>query len=74
VTSSTRGTPTWCSSLRAYGATDSKYRRCASAYKVPNASEDFPDPDTPVKTTNALRGTSTSTSCRLFSRAPRTCT
>ncbi len=31
VISSTSGTPTWSISRRAYGATDSKYRRCASA-------------------------------------------
>jgi excinuclease ABC subunit A len=35
---STSGTPTWSMRRLAYGETDSKYRRCASAYKVPNAS------------------------------------
>ncbi len=69
---STCGTPTWSMSLRAYGATDSKYRRCASAYRVPKASDDLPEPDTPVKTTRALRGITTSTFFRLCSRAPRT--
>src|ERR1700709_2463107 len=39
---------------------------------VPNASDDLPDPETPVKTTSASRGTSTSTLRRLCSRAPRT--
>src|SRR3954468_22220836 len=39
---------------------------------VPNASEDLPDPDTPVNTASALRGMATSMSRRLFSRAPRT--
>ena len=39
---------------------------------APYASEDFPEPDTPVKTTVASRGTVRSTSCRLCSRAPRT--
>src|SRR5689334_5149289 len=39
---------------------------------VPNASDDLPDPDTPVNTTSTSRGTSTSTARRLFSRAPRT--
>src|SRR3954447_22114144 len=39
---------------------------------VPNASEDLPEPDTPVNTASALRGMATSTSRRLFSRAPRT--
>src|SRR3546814_7581963 len=41
---------------------------------VPKASEDFPEPETPENTTSALRGMETSTSLRLFSRAPRTCT
>src|SRR6478609_1102734 len=72
VISCTCGAPTCCSSRRAYGATDSKYRRCASAYNVPKASDDFPDPDTPVNTTIASRGTSTSTLRRLCSLAPRT--
>src|SRR3954469_2078590 len=39
---------------------------------VPKASEDLPEPDTPVNTASALRGMATSTSRRLFSRAPRT--
>ena len=39
---------------------------------MPNASEDLPEPDTPVKTTRASRGIATSTSFRLCSRAPRT--
>src|SRR6185312_16332571 len=39
---------------------------------VPKASDDLPEPDTPVNATMASRGTSTSTSRRLFSRAPRT--
>ena len=59
-------------SRRAYGATDSRNRRWASAKIVPNASDDFPDPDTPVNATMHPRGTSTFTSTRLFSRAPRT--
>src|SRR3954467_1592340 len=74
VISCTCGAPTCWSNRRAYGATDSKYRRCASAYNVPNASDDFPDPEIPVKTTSASRGTSTSTLRRLCSLAPRTCT
>jgi hypothetical protein len=36
--------------------------------------DDFPDPQTPVKTTRESRGISTSTFLRLCSRAPRTCT
>ncbi|GAA08399.1 hypothetical protein ATPR_1403 [Acetobacter tropicalis NBRC 101654] len=39
---------------------------------MPKASEDLPDPETPVKTTNWSRGKSTSTFFRLCSRAPRT--
>src|SRR5690606_42032207 len=45
--------------------------RCPSSYTVSNASDDFPDPLTPVTTTSLSRGISTSTFCRLFSRAPR---
>ena len=63
--------PCWMS-RRAYGATDSKNRRWASAKMVPNASDDLPEPDTPVNATMASRGTSTFTSRRLFSLAPRT--
>src|SRR3954466_11878659 len=70
--SSTFGAPVCCSRRRAYGATDSKYPRCAPAQIVPNAREDLPDPDTPVNTASALRGMATSMSRRLFSRAPRT--
>jgi hypothetical protein len=58
----------------AYGAMESKYLRCASAKIVPKAIEDFPEPDTPVKTTNAFRGMSTSIPRKLFCRAPRTST
>ncbi|MDQ1468524.1 MAG: hypothetical protein QOJ99_4 [Bryobacterales bacterium] len=42
----------------AHGETDSRYRRCASAQRVPNAKDDFPEPDTPVKTIRAFRGMS----------------
>jgi len=35
------------------------------------ASDDFPEPETPVKTTNLFRGTTTSMFLRLCSRAPR---
>jgi len=38
---------------------------------VSNASDDLPDPETPVMTTNLLRGTTTSMFLRLCSRAPR---
>src|SRR5258705_3361984 len=43
-----------------------------SAYSVPMASDVFPDPDTPTTATVRHSGTSTSTSCRLLCRAPRT--
>src|SRR5690606_30037206 len=39
---------------------------------VSNASEDFPEPDGPVTTTNARRGISRSRFFRLCWRAPRT--
>src|SRR3982750_1572424 len=38
---------------------------------VSNASEDLPEPDSPVNTTSLSRGISTSTFLRLCSRAPR---
>src|SRR5450759_2095633 len=38
---------------------------------VSNASDDFPEPDRPVKTISSSRGSRTSTSLRLCSRAPR---
>src|SRR6476620_5703774 len=38
---------------------------------VSKASDDFPEPLTPVMTTNLLRGTTTSMFLRLCSRAPR---
>ena len=39
---------------------------------VSNASDDLPEPDSPVITTSWSRGSSTSMSLRLCSRAPRT--
>src|SRR5512145_1264375 len=39
---------------------------------VSKASDDLPEPDTPVNTTSASRGSSRSTFFRLCSRAPRT--
>ena len=39
---------------------------------VSNASDDFPDPDSPVKTIRRSRGSSIETFLRLCSRAPRT--
>ena len=43
-----------------------------SAYSVPIASDVLPEPDTPTTATVRHSGTSTSTSCRLLCRAPRT--
>src|SRR5829696_9285386 len=39
---------------------------------VSNASDDLPEPDSPVMTTSASRGIATVTSLRLCSRAPET--
>src|SRR6187549_666050 len=50
---------------------DASSRRCPSTYTVSKASDDFPDPLTPVTTMSLSRGISTSTFFRLFSRAPR---
>src|SRR5260221_14101136 len=41
---------------------------------VSKASEDFPEPDSPVITTSLSRGRSTSIFLRLWTRAPRTAT
>lgn len=46
--------------------------RCDSAAIVPNTSELFPEPDTPVNTVSRRFGISTVMSLRLFSRAPWT--
>src|SRR3954454_2552319 len=69
---STSGLSIWPRNCRAYADSDSTYRRCPSAKIVSNASEDLPDPDSPVNTTSASRGSSMDTSLRLCSRAPRT--
>lgn len=45
--------------------------RCDSAAMVPKTSEDFPEPETPVKTVRRRLGMSSERSARLFSRAPR---
>ena len=37
---------------------DSMYLRCPSAYMVSNASDDLPEPESPVKTTNSSLGMS----------------
>src|SRR3954447_16968956 len=46
--------------------------RWDSAAIVPKTSELLPEPETPVKTVSRRLGSSTLTSLRLFSRAPRT--
>src|SRR3990167_8894988 len=55
---------------RAYAESDSTYLRCPSAKIVSNAREDFPLPESPVKTTILLRGISTEIFFRLCVRAP----
>src|SRR5699024_12225468 len=50
---------------------DSTYLLCPSAYIVSNAKEDFPEPDSPVITTNLFFGISTSTFFKLWAPAPR---
>ena len=47
-------------------------RRWDSAAIVPKTRELFPEPDTPVKAVSRRLGSATSTSWRLFSRAPWT--
>ena len=54
----------------AYADSDSTYLRWPSANNVSKASEDLPEPDSPVNTTMRLRGNSRSTFFRLCSRAP----
>jgi hypothetical protein len=46
--------------------------RWDSAAIVPNTSDDFPDPETPVNTVSRRFGISMLMSFRLFSRAPCT--
>src|SRR5258708_11038925 len=54
----------------AYDDKLSTYLRCPSAYTVSNAREDFPLPESPVKTTSLFLGISKSRFLRLCSRAP----
>ena len=61
-------TPTEYTTEAEYANTESKEGATESLSK---AKEDFPDPDTPVKTISLRRGSSKSTLCRLFSLAPR---
>src|SRR5205809_6499560 len=46
------------------------YRHCPSANRVSNASDDLPDPETPVTTVSRSWGISTEMFLRLFCRAP----
>src|SRR6266581_20685 len=46
------------------------YRHCPSANRVSNASDDLPDPETPVMTVSRSWGISTEMFLRLFCRAP----
>src|SRR5271163_4105453 len=71
-TESTSGRSIWSRNCRAYADSDSTYRRCPSAYRVSKASEDLPDPDSPVTTVSEFRGISRSMFFRLCCRAPRT--
>ncbi len=48
------------------------YFRCPSAKIVSNASDDLPEPESPVITTSLSRGMSTDRFLRLCSFAPRT--
>src|SRR5690606_27680002 len=48
----------------------STYRLCPSAYNVSKAKDDFPEPESPVTTTNLFLGIATSISFRLCSPAP----
>src|SRR3954447_16249903 len=69
---STSGLSIWPRNWRAYALSDSTYRRWPSAEIVSNASDDLPDPDSPVMTTSASRGIFSEMSRRLCSRAPET--
>src|SRR5262245_9457791 len=70
-TKSTSGFLSWPMKRFANVDIDASSRRWPSAYTVSNASDDLPEPLTPVTTTSLSRGISTSTPFRLFSRAPR---
>src|SRR5262245_25674555 len=71
LTKSTSGFLSWPTNRFANVDIDASNRRCPSAYTVSKASDDLPDPLTPVTTISLSRGISTSTFFRLFSRAPR---
>src|SRR5580692_2841049 len=67
---STSGFCIWSRNCRAYAERLSTYLRWPSAYRVSNASEDFPDPLMPVITTSFSRGISSVRFLRLCWRAP----
>src|SRR5690554_5593750 len=54
----------------AYEERLSTYLLCPSAYNVSKAKDDFPEPESPVTTTNLFLGIATSISFRLCSPAP----
>ena len=54
----------------AYELRLSMYLLWPSAYRVSNASEDFPDPETPVKTVNLFLGIETLMFFKLCTLAP----
>ena len=56
----------------AYADKDSTYRRCPSAKSVSKASDDFPEPESPVTTTYLSLGICTVIFFRLCTRAPLT--
>src|SRR3954466_3572862 len=67
---STSGFSIWPRNCRAYDDSASTHRRGPSAEMVSNPHEDLPDPDKPVKTMRASRGSSRVRFLRLCSRAP----
>src|SRR5690606_35177285 len=68
---STAGLSIWPRNWRAYAESDSTYLRRPSAKIVSKASDDFPEPDSPVNTIIESRGSSRETFFKLCSRAPR---
>src|SRR5467141_217000 len=67
---STSGRSIRSRNIRAYVESDSMYRHCPSANRVSNASDDLPEPETPVTTVSRSCGISTEMFLRLFCRAP----
>src|SRR3989344_9146974 len=69
---STSGFSICAMNCRAYAERDSTYRRCPSAKIVSKASDDFPEPESPVITVSLFRGIDTLIFLRLCMRAPFT--